>query len=117
MKKILFFTVQFLVATFVNGQVKQMPAYPLITHDPYFSIWSFSDKLNSSVTQQFKPKMNTIKINYNRPAMNYYRQAPPVPSAPSMEDYRPAPSAPPMEDYMPAPSAPPANYSTTSEII
>ncbi|MBZ4191690.1 glutaminase family protein [Niabella beijingensis] len=33
-----------------SGQEQQAPAYPLITHTPYFSIWSHSDKLNESVT-------------------------------------------------------------------
>ncbi|HCL05627.1 MAG TPA: glutaminase, partial [Chitinophagaceae bacterium] len=32
------------------AQVSKAPAYPLITHDPYFSIWSSSDKLNESTT-------------------------------------------------------------------
>ena len=37
----------------VNGQVSRMPAYPLVTHDPYFSIWSFNDKLNEGVTRHW----------------------------------------------------------------
>jgi hypothetical protein len=36
----------------VSAQQQQRiaPAYPLITHDPYFSIWSGTDELNSSAT-------------------------------------------------------------------
>ncbi|MFI5132966.1 MAG: glutaminase domain-containing protein [Chitinophagales bacterium] len=52
MKKIFWFALV-LIQFSAKAQLSKAPAYPLITNDPYFSIWSFTDKLNESVTKHW----------------------------------------------------------------
>lgn len=44
----------------ILAQVQKMPAYPLVTHDPYFSIWSFSDQLNADVTRHWSGAAHSL---------------------------------------------------------
>ena len=49
-----------LFSTVLSAQVTKMPAYPLVTHDPYFSIWSFSDRLNEGTTRHWTGKEHSL---------------------------------------------------------
>jgi len=55
----LLFTFHFLVLSSFS-QVNKAPAYPLVVHDPYFSIWSFSDTLNESTTTHWTGKSHSL---------------------------------------------------------
>ncbi|HET9744239.1 MAG TPA: DUF4965 domain-containing protein [Chitinophagaceae bacterium] len=58
-KSLLVFT--FHVSLFTSfAQVNKAPAYPLVVHDPYFSIWSFTDKLNESTTRHWTGKNHSL---------------------------------------------------------
>ncbi len=62
MKRIVLLLALMIYAIHDFAQVSKMPAYPLITHDPYFSIWSFSDNANESNTRHWTGREHAILI-------------------------------------------------------
>ena len=60
MKKIIAFLIFNSSSVICFSQITQAPAYPLVTHDPYFSIWSFTDKLNESTTKHWTGKDHSL---------------------------------------------------------
>ncbi len=67
MKKLIFIALIFLNVTVIFGQSTKAPAFPLITHDPYFSIWSTTDKLTDSPTKHWtgtdQSMMGMLKVD------------------------------------------------------
>src|SRR5277367_3563418 len=49
-----------LFGTFGLAQTIRPPAVPLVTHDPYFSIWSMSDELNAGPTRHWTGKVQRL---------------------------------------------------------
>jgi hypothetical protein len=49
------------LAGLIQAQSLRPPAYPLVTHDPYFSIWSTTDKLTESPTRHWTGRTQSLE--------------------------------------------------------
>ncbi|HEX5554453.1 MAG TPA: DUF4965 domain-containing protein [Chitinophagaceae bacterium] len=79
MKKVFFVIAITLVGFSSGAQDFRAPAYPLITVDPYFSIWSFNNTLYGGPTRHWTGKENSLQGIIRVDGHPYYFLGEPIP--------------------------------------
>lgn len=62
----------------IQAQEFRPPAYPLVTVDPYFSIWSFNDTLYNGPTRHWTGKENSLQGIVRVDGQSYYFMGQPM---------------------------------------
>ena len=81
----------FALATAARAQERKAfrpPAVPLVTHDPYFSVWSMSDRLTDDWTRHWTGTINAMCGLIRIDGKPYRFMAPPALKAPPMKQLR-----------------------------
>ncbi|HEY6082241.1 MAG TPA: DUF5127 domain-containing protein, partial [Chitinophagaceae bacterium] len=82
MKRIYFIIGILLLSVTTRAQQQfRAPAYPLITVDPYFSIWSFNDTLYDGPTRHWTGKENSLQGIIRVDGQSYYFMGEPIQEA------------------------------------